>query len=260
MSPDWLAILARVGLVAKGISFALVGLLALGVALGHGGKSTSREGALATLAKHGWGEFLLYALAAGFAAYALWRIAQAFFEHEDDDKKLWGKRVGYLGRAAIYAGLTYTSVKIANGTAGPDSQTERAHKTTAEILSWPAGTWLVGLAGLCILGVGLYNGYRGVTQKFADKWKAKGSTEEIGRWAKRIGVVGLLARCVVFGLIGAFAIKAAVEYAPREAIGLDGALRKLSQQTYGQWLLGLTAAGLVAYALYCFADARYRKV
>lgn len=260
MPNDWLEVLARVGLVAKGISFALVGVLALEVALGRGGKSTSREGALATVATHSWGEFLLYALAAGFAAYALWRVAQAFFEREDDDKKLWAKRAGYLGRAAIYTGLAYTSVKIASGTAQTDSQTERAHKTTAEILSWPAGTWLVGLAGLCVIGAGLFNGYRGVTQSFAEKWRPKGSTEEIGRWAKRIGVVGLLARCVVFGLIGAFAIKAALEYEPREAIGLDGALRKLSEQSYGQWLLGLTAAGLVAYAVFCFAEARYRRV
>jgi succinate dehydrogenase/fumarate reductase cytochrome b subunit len=257
---DWLAALARVGLVAKGISFALVGVLALELALDRGGKSTSREGALAEIARHGWGEFLLYALAAGFAAYALWRIAQAVFERDEEDTKLWAKRAGYLGRAAIYAGLAYTSVKIASGTAGPDSQTERAHKATAEILSWPAGTWLVSLVGLCILGAGLYNGYRGVTRSFTDKWQGEGATEEIGRWATRIGVVGLLARCVVFSLIGAFAIKAAIQYEPREAIGLDGALRKLSHQTYGQWLLGLTAAGLVAYAIFCFSDARYRKV
>jgi hypothetical protein len=257
---DWLEALARIGLVAKGISFALVGVLALELALGRGGKSTSREGALATIARHGWGGLLLYALAAGFAAYALWRVAQAVFEREEDDKKLWAKRAGYVGRAAIYAGLAYTAVKIASSPSRPNSQTERAQETTAEILSWPAGTWLVGLGGLCILGVGLYNGYRGVTRSFTEKWRGEGSTDEIGRWATRIGVVGLLARCVVFGLIGVFAIKAALDYDPREAIGLDGALRKLSHQTYGEWLLGVTAAGLVAYALFCFAEARYRRV
>jgi formate hydrogenlyase subunit 3/multisubunit Na+/H+ antiporter MnhD subunit len=257
---DWLAPLARIGLVAKGVSFALVGVLALEVALGHGGKSTSREGALASIAHHGWGKAVLFALAAGFAAYAVWRVAEAVFEREEDDTKRWGKRAGYAARAAIYAGLAYSSVKIATGTAGPDSQTERAHETTARILSWPAGTWLVALAGLCVVGAGLYNGYRGVTRKFTDKWQGKGTTEQIGRWATRIGVVGLLARCVVFCLIGAFAIKAAIQYQPREAIGLDGALRKLSHQAYGQWLLGLTAAGLIAYGIYCFADARYRRL
>ena len=97
MRNGWLAPLARIGLVAKGVSFAIVGVLALRVAVGHGGKSTSREGALATLADESYGKWLLLALAAGFAAYALWRIAQAFFEREEEDHKRWGKRVGYLG-------------------------------------------------------------------------------------------------------------------------------------------------------------------
>ena len=82
----------------------------------------------------------------------------------------------------------------------------------------------------------------------------------VRRWAKRIGVAGLLARLVVFGLIGVFAIRAAIQYDPKEAIGLDGALQKLAHQSYGPWLLGLTAVGLLAYAAYCFADARYRRV
>lgn len=260
MRNDWLAALARIGLVAKGVSFAIVGVLAFELALGRGGKSTSREGALATIADESWGELLLLALAAGFAAYALWRIAQAVFERADDESKRWAKRVGYLGRAAIYTGLTYSAIKLVTGPATTSSQNERAHKATAQVLSWPAGTWLVGIAGACIIGVGLYNGYRGVTQSFTDRWRGDGQTEEFGRWATRIGVVGLLARLVVFGLIGGFAIKAALEYDPNEAIGLDGALQKLGHQSYGPWLLGLTAAGLVAYAIFCFADARYRRV
>src|SRR6266545_1085550 len=141
---DWLAILARIGLVAKGVSFAIVGVLAFELALGRGGKSTSREGALATIADESWGELLLLALAAGFAAYALWRVAQAVFERDDEESKRWAKRVGYLGRAAIYAGLTYSAIKLVTGPATTSSQNERAHKAAAQVLSWPAGTWLVG--------------------------------------------------------------------------------------------------------------------
>jgi hypothetical protein len=256
----WLGPLARIGLVAKGASFAIVGVLALRVAVGHGGKSTSREGALATLADEGYGKWLLWALVAGFAAYALWRIAQAFFERDEEDHKLWGKRVGYLARAGIYAALAYSAAKLATGTTHTQSQTKRAREATAEVLDWPAGRWIVGIAGLCVIGAGLYNGYRGVARKFAEKWNTGEMSAAVRRWATRIGVFGLLARLVVFGLIGAFAVKAAVEYDPKEAIGLDGALQKLAHQSYGPWLLGLTAAGLLAYAAYCFADARYRRV
>jgi hypothetical protein len=257
----WIEILGRVGLVAKGASYALVGYLALRLAFGAGGTATSRQGALATIATHGWGQALLVALALGFAAYALWRFAETIWPRGDDGFwKKTGKRAGAFGRGAIYAGLTYSALKIAFGSGGGQSQNAKAHKATAEVLSWNLGTWIVGIAGACILGAGLYNAYRGLAKKFAKRWNVKGMGDSARRWGERSGVVGLLARAVVFGLIGVFAIKAALDYDPKDAIGLDGALQKLAHQTYGEWLLGLTAAGLVAYAIFCFAEARYREV
>lgn len=254
----WIEILGRVGLVAKGVSYALVGFLALRLATGAGGSATSRQGALATIAAHGWGELALALLAFGFAAYALWRLAETIWPgHDDDGATDIAKRAGTLGRAVIYGGLTYSALNIAFGSGHEESQNVKAHHATAEILSWPAGTWLVGFAGVCIAAVGVYNGYRAVTRKFTDRWEKR---DEVAHWAERLGIVGLLARGVVFGLIGAFLIKAALEYEPREAIGLDGALQKLAGETYGEWLLGLTAAGLVAYAVFCLAEARLRRV
>jgi hypothetical protein len=254
----WVRVLARVGLVAKGISYALVGILAIKVAVGDGGKATSRTGALQAVADERFGKALLIGLALGFAAYALWRLAQTFFEAEDDAKG-WGKRVGYFARAAIYAGLTYSTVKLLTG-AHEESQSGKAHKATAQALSWPAGRWIVAAAGMAIIGAGLWNGYRAVTRNFEDKWD-RGKMSEVERdWGGRVGVVGFLARLVVFSLIGVFVVKAAIDYNPRDAIGLDGALAKLASHSYGTWLLGATAAGLIAYAVYCFVDARYRRV
>ena len=254
----WVELLGRAGLVAKGVSYALVGALALGLAFGAGGRATSRQGALATIATHGWGKALLLLLAAGFAAYALWRLAQTIWpDSGDDGAKQAAKRAGTLGRAAIYAGLTYSAVKIAFGS-GEESQTAKAHKATAQVLDWPGGTWLVGVAGACIVAAGVYNAYRGITKKFTKRWESAG--REIESWGERAGVVGLLARAIVFCLIGAFFIKAAVDYDPRDAVGFDGALQKLAHETYGEWLLGVTAAGLLAYAVFCLVDARYRRI
>ena len=75
-----------------------------------------------------------------------------------------------------------------------------------------------------------------------------------------LGVFGHVARAVIFALIGYGLIKAAIDYDPTEAIGLDGALRKLADASYGPALLGVVAAGLVGFAFYSIADARYRKV
>jgi O-antigen/teichoic acid export membrane protein len=261
----WYAVLARSGLVAKGASYGLVGLLAIKLAAGHGGKATSREGALQSLAQHGFGKVVLALLALGLAGYALWRFVQAVVEREDADDakeklKTWGKRAGYAGRGLIYAGLTFSALKLLFGGNGEGSQDEKAHRTTAAILDWPAGRLLVGAAGIVIVGVGLWNVYRGLSQKFADKWRTGAMSQVQRTWGGRVGVVGHLARGVVFGLIGIFVTKAAIDYDPKDAIGLDGALRKLAEASYGPYLLGVTAAGLVCYGLYCLVDARHRDV
>lgn len=261
----WYAWLARGGLVAKGFSYGLVGALAIGVAMGSGGKATSRQGALQTLAQAGWGKVLLALLAIGFAAYAIWRFVQAFAEREDEgnDKsalKTWGKRAGYVGRGLIYAGLTFSAVKILIGSGGQQSQNAKTHKTTAVVLTWPAGRWIVGVAGLCIVGAGLWNLYRGVSMKFEERWRTGEMTNVERTWAGRVGMVGHASRAVVFGLVGVFVLKAALEFDPKDAVGLDGALQKLGAASYGPYLLGLTAAGLICYGLYCLVDARYRDV
>jgi hypothetical protein len=261
----WYAFLARTGLVAKGVSFGLVGALAIKLAVGSGGEATSRNGALQQLAQHSFGKIALVLLAIGFAAYALWRFVQALAERDDEGgekgkAKKWGKRAGYVGRGLIYAGLTFSAVKILVGSGGQQSQNQKAHKTTAAVLDWPAGRWIVGIVGLCIVGAAVWNLYRGITRKFEDKWRTGEMGETARKWGGRAGVVGHLARAVVFGLIGIFVVKAAVDYKPKDAIGLDGALQKLAHASYGPYLLGLTAAGLVCYGLYCLVDARYRDV
>jgi hypothetical protein len=263
----WYAVVARAGLVAKGISYGIVGVLAIEVALGTGGKATSRTGALQTLAQSTFGKVLLALLAIGFAAYAIWRFVQAFAEKGDKregeaqgEAKKWGKRAGYIARALIYASLTVSTAKILLGSGHQESQNAKAHTTTASVLGWPGGPWIVGIGGLAIIGVGLWNAYRGVTRKFEDKWRTGKMSETARKWGGRAGLIGHLSRAVVFALIGVFMLKAAIEYDPKEAIGLDGALQKLADASYGPYLLGLTAAGLLAYGVYCLVDARYRDV
>ena len=258
----WYAVAARAGLVAKGISYGIVGVLAIKLALGDGGKATSRPGALHALASQPFGKVLLTLLAIGLACYALWRFLQAFAAQDNGESmiKEVARRLGYFGRGLVYAALTVSAVKILLGDGGGQSQNGKAHKTTAVVLSWPGGTWIVGIAGAILVGIGLWNGYRGLTRKFEDRWRAGGMGETARTWGARVGVAGHLARAVVFSLIGIFLVKAAGEYSPKDAIGLDGALQKLARANYGPYLLGLTAAGLVCYGLYCLVDARYRDV
>ena len=251
---EWLS---RSGFVARGLIYAIIGVLALKLALGHGGKLTNQQGALHTLVEQPFGKVLLTLVAIGLGGYALWRLVRAALGRGPEGSDTGLDRVAALASGLVYLGMCIIAVRIL---AGSSKASASPDKTTAGVFGWPAGTWLVGAAGLVLVGVGLYQGYRGVTKDFL----ADSKTEQMGpltrTWIGWIGLVGHLARMVVFTLAGAFLVKAAVEYDPKAAVGIDGALAKLLQQPYGQLLLGLVAAGLIAFAVYSFSDARFRRI
>jgi hypothetical protein len=255
----WVGRLGRAGLVAKGVLYGLIGALAVAVPLNLGGKTTDRQGALRTVAAQPLGEVLLLALAAGLGGYALWRFAQAFFDRDDEGTglKALAKRVSYVARGLFYGAfaLIAAALVVGIGSGGSNEQEE-----TAKVLDLPFGTWIVGAVGAAFLVAGTYNLYRSASGSFRKHLREHemGNTEHT--WAIVVGVVGHGARAVVFVLIGIFLVRASLQYDPGEAIGIDGALRKVAQQEYGEALLGAVGAGLFAYGVYCLVQARYREV
>ena len=254
-------LLARGGFVARGLVYGIIGVLALKLAFGAGGKATDQKGALETVAQQPFGKVLLILVAIGLTGYALWRFVRAALGHGVEAANDSGfDRVAALASGIVYAGLCVISVLILAGSSQGGSGSGASQKATGGVLGWPAGQWLVGLAGAALIGVAIYQGYRGVTQDFLKDSKTEEMSPRVRNFVEWLGVFGHLARMIVFGLVGVFLIKAAVEYNPNTAIGLDGALRKLAAQTYGSMLLGVVAAGLVAFALYSLSDARYRRI
>jgi MFS family permease len=253
--------LARFGLVAQGASFVLVAVLAIELALGRGGKATDREGALQTIAHSGIGRLIVFVLAFGFGAYALWRLAQVFLGHDVEEqggRKKWGKRLASLGKAGIYGALCWAAFSIALGKHGGGGRKEQ--EATKGILGWPGGRWIVAAIAIAIAGAALWNLYRAVSGKYKDSLKKGQMSATELKWTTRIAFVGLTSRAVVFGLISWFFFKAAADYDARKARGLDGALRKLANAPYGTVLLSIVAAGLFAYGVFCLIQARYREV
>jgi fumarate reductase subunit D len=252
---------ARFGLVAQGISFALVAVLAIELALGKGGKATDREGALQTIAHNGIGRVIVFVLGFGFGAYALWRLVQVFLGHDVEEQggtKKWEKRLSSLGKAGIYGALCWFAFSILLGKHGGGGNKER--EATKGILGWPAGRWIVYGIAVVIAGVALWNFYRAVSGKYKDSLKTGQMSATELKWTTRIAFVGLTSRAVVFGLISWFFFKAAADYDAKKARGLDGALRKLANAPYGTALLSIVAAGLFAYGIFCIIQARYREV
>jgi Domain of Unknown Function (DUF1206) len=253
---EWLA---RAGLVARGVVYGIVGILALKLAVGSGGKATTQRGALMTIAHEPFGQALLIATAIGLAGYALWRLVRAGIGHGTEQNDSAFRRVAGMASGLAYAALCVTAVKILIG-ASSSGGSNSPKKTTAGVLSWTGGTVIIGGVGAILIGVALFQGYKGVSKKFLDDSKTREMSSSVKRGFTAIGVFGHLARMVVFGLIGYGLVKAAVDYDSRTAIGLDGALNKLSHNSYGPFLLGVIAAGLIGFALYSIADARYAKI
>jgi hypothetical protein len=251
--------LARAGLVARGVVYGIVGILALKLAIGSGGKATTQRGAMMTLAHEPFGQALLIATAVGLAGYATWRLVRAGVGHGAEQNDSAFQRVAGVASGLAYAALCVTALKILTG-ASSSGGSNSPKQTTGGVLNWTGGTVIVGVLGAIVIGVALFQGYKGVSKKFLKDSKTREMSREVKRAFTAIGVFGHLARMVVFGLIGYGLIKAAIGYDPHKAIGLDGALAKLSHYSYGPFLLGVVAAGLIGFALYSIADARYAKL
>jgi len=249
--------LARAGFVARGLLYGIIGVLAIKLALGAGGKLTNQQGALRTVAHQPFGKPLLVLVALGLGGYALWRLTRAALGHGPEASDSGFDRVAALGSGVVYALFCVLAIEILVGSTGGSSN---PHKATAGILGWPAGPELIGIAGAVMIGIAAYQGYRGVTHDFLKDSKTEKMSPALRRWITIIGTFGHLSRMAVFGLIGIFLIKAAADYDPRKAVGIDGALGKLTSTNNGHVLLAVVAAGLIAFATYSWSDALYRRI
>ncbi len=257
----WFERLARFGMAAKGVVYAVVGVLAARVAFGAGGRTTDSQGALVTIINQPFGQILLSLIAIGLVGYVLWRFVQAFLDPENkgSDGEGIAKRGGDFINGLIYGSLAFTAIKMLLG-AAKNSNQNSPQDWTARILTQPFGQWLVGVGGAFIIGYGFYEFYKAYKAKFRQEFKWHEMSEAERKWTTRAGRLGFFARGIVFLIIGFFLIQAARLSDPSQARGLGGALETLAQQPYGPWLLGIVAIGLLAYGIFTIVQARYKRI
>ena len=253
---EWLA---RAGLAARGVVYGVIAVLALKLALGDGGKTTDQQGALKEIAQQPFGKVLLIVVAIGLFGYALWRLVRAAIGHgaegDRDDTK---ERLAGAFSGLAYGLLGVTAVQILIGSGGGSGNGQ--DKATGGVLDWPGGQILVIIAGLILIGVAVDQAIKGIKKKFLEKSHTERMSEKVEKTFTTLGVFGHLARAVIFTLMGYFLIKAAIDYDPDKAVGIDGALAKLGDSAFGPYVLGAVAVGLLGFGLYSFMDARYRRV
>jgi hypothetical protein len=243
--------------VSQGVLYAIVGILALQVASGHGDDRADQHGALYAVASQPLGRVLLFVLMVGLALHATWRLL-LFLRGAagEDDTGDWVKRVGHLGRAAIYATFTWGALEVLfdRGNSGGN------HKEgIARVLDWPAGQVVIALLGFILIGTGLWHASKIVTRPFEDDLDLSGPREHVRLVVLGLGAVGYLARGIVFGMVGWWILQAAVDLDPNESGGFDNALKRLADSEHGPGLLRLLAIGVFLFGVYRVVDGALRK-
>jgi hypothetical protein len=258
-SSRWLEWLARGGFVARGINYMLIGVLAVQIALGARGKAADPAGAMHAVARQPGGSIVLWLLVVGFIGLALWRLAEAVYGQASPDGHKAGKRLASLGRAAIYVFLCVGLVSFLLGS-GASSGNRQSKDFTAQVLGYPGGRWLVLLIGLGVAAAGIGMIVEGVRKKFLDNLHVARMSPRTRKVIDTLGVVGLTARGAVFVVFGVFLVIAAATFDSKQAVGLDGSLRKFTLTPLGPWLLVVVALGLVVFGVFSCFEARWRKI
>jgi hypothetical protein len=257
---DALEHLARVGLIAYGIVHLLVAWLALQLAWGVGGESADQSGAMATLAESPLGRPLLWVVAIGLIALAVWQAAevlrwrQGWSASGKTRTKAIKKSGKAIAKAVIYAALAVLAIRFATG--GGQSSSQEQQQTTAGVFDWPGGQFLVGAAGLVLIGSGAYHVYKGVTKRFLKEIDTSASPGAV-TLVTRLGQVGFPGKGIALAGVGGLLLWAAVTFDSSKAQGLDGALHAILELPFGQILLTLVAIGIAAFGAYLFVRARY---
>ena len=261
-----LVVVARAGWVAKGLVYGLAGVLAIAIARdelpasGAPSQEASQSGAIARIAESSAGAAALWAVAIGLGLYVIWRVVSILLPAENS-AKAWATRAGYAVSALTYTALAWSAISFASDRPrASKTENSRVEQFTRDLMEHNGGRWLVGFVGALLIAVGAYFLHRGVTASFRKELRESGVGPFSTKQIVRIGQVGWCARAAMMGLLGFFLIRAAVQFSPDEAEGLDGALRRLADASWGTLMVLAIGIGLLIYGFFCVISAPIQRL
>ena len=265
LASPWVERLARFGYAAKGAVYITIGVLSAMTAFGvGGGRLTDSRGAMDSILDQPFGKILLGLVAVGLFGYALWRFVQAGVDPEQKGTGAKGiaVRTGYVFSGILHTGLALTAASLVLGSGGSGGQGSgnSTQSWTASVLAHDYGRWLVGIIGAGIIGFAIGQFYKAYSAKFREKLNLGGMSSNAERWVTRSGRLGFASRGVVFALVGFFVVQAAWTYDASKVKDTGGALASIAGGPFGWTALLIVALGLVAYGVFMFVEARYRRI
>jgi hypothetical protein len=253
--------LARLGYASIGVVYIIVGWFTLLAGLGRGSVKGDHEDAFTAIRGQPFGKTMLGVIALGLLGYALWRFVAGLTDSDSrgSDAKGIGVRLSSIARGIVHALIAYEVFRLATGHGGSEGSDTKAKHWTAQLMEQPFGIWLVGAAGLIIVGYGAYQLYKAFESKLGKRIHIDDLEAAVKGKVVAISRFGIAARGVVFFVIGGSLVIAAMRHNPREAQGMTGALRQIAEP-FGGKLLVFVGIGLAAYGVYAFVNARYRAI
>ncbi|MFE5410051.1 DUF1206 domain-containing protein [Microbacterium sp. NPDC056569] len=252
--------LARAGYAANGVIHALIGIIVIVIASGGDGEG-DQAGAMKAVAGAPVGFVVLWLIAIGLWALALWHLSEGILAHDlsgdvEGAARKWGRRVAEFGQAAVFAALGAISAAVAMG-ARPDGE-EAAEGASRSLLQIPGGPILLGLLGIAIGIGGIAFVVMGVLRSFRKRMRLPDGG--LGRGLATLGIVGFVAKGVALLIVGVLLVIAAVRADAKTAGGLDGAVDALLDLPLGPALAWVVGLGFLAYAAFTIARARFARM
>lgn len=261
--PDdkWIENAARAGYMAKGAVYVLIGGFTAAAAFGvGGGQKAGKRTIFKIIDGIPGGDIILGILALGLIGYVVWRFVQAIRDTENagHDTKGMIKRIGYAISGVMYGFLAYYAIRLIVNSGGSGSGGRET--LVAKLLSQPFGQWLVGIVALAFIIKGFRQIYKAYTGSFKKKVQQSSISADKKRLFTKWGRAGYYSRGVILLIVGYMFIKAAIQANPSQAGGTQEAFGFLQSTSYGPWLMGLIAIGLIGYGIFTFIKARYRTM
>lgn len=250
---------ARAGLFFKGVVYLLLGILAFRAAFHLGGESVrhaDKAGVFDLVYRQNGGRFMLAVIAAGLICYCYWRLIEAFSNrkiHSDPTRGL-ARSGRYLISGLIYGSLAVYAFRMLlfkeHGTGDSRQGLVQA------LMEQSHGQALVLIAATILSGVGLYQIYYGLSEKYR-KHVYRAGYSESAPYLLVTGKIGYVSRGVVWMIIAWLFYKAAIHANPAEAGDTGKAFEFLQETTYGAYLIAAVGVGLICYGGFNFVRARY---